>query len=109
MALEWFVLVTLAQAAPPTLTPVVPNYPVPPPARRNLPVSGQFSNSFTVEIDGSVTDCELRPLTLGGIALGPPILNVCPPRFAGPYLDSAGKPVRKRVTTISTVVTEDEP
>ncbi|MET0371011.1 MAG: energy transducer TonB [Sphingobium sp.] len=55
--------------------------------------SGIESTTFTIEADGSVTNCSS---TMGGTTRDVPCSSAAPERFQ-PMLDAAGKPIRQRV------------
>lgn len=71
-----------------------------------LPEAGKYSLDFTVEEDGQAVLCMVRPLA-GRYAAEAAMPTRCPAPTFQPYLAADGKPVRKNVSIITTVSTED--
>lgn len=103
-------IVLAAQAASPAAPPPPPLVAAPVASAElaplALPEAGKVSLDFTVEEDGQATLCIIRPL--GGRYAGQAAQPArCPASSFEPYRGADGKPVRKNVSIITTVTTED--
>lgn len=74
------------------------------------PTPGKIMVSFTVNADGSVSDC-VGSVEGNFFGQRPPKGDGCPTyrEEFQPYTDSAGNPVRKRVTLLMSTTVEDVP